>query len=368
LRPDLIHRQVALVSYGSLFLRGENTLKDWYPHCVFHNARSVFRASFDNALLADDFTLWLSMLKGRGALRLSLHGAEEFELAVPRKARRDAYAVVAHYADGYQIWTVGREQAAWPDNPDFVNDPDYWAYFNATAHVAAIDTYWCGEKFPGRLDVPATDWKALAATIGADLDIKLASGLGPAAPFVLFQFDHAARTVLPLLPASQAWPAHRLAAALDREQGKFVNDTHPKNEGNLFQHLDEKGAGALTHWGQRLDSWMNEVLIRGANDCAGAAASSRDAGFMRHRPPPPGPQPHDVAGENAVAASQPQAVEKPPATGKWADRIAFAIAIAAFTLFVVAIAHVIAAFTWLAILIALPFALHRHYKKKDIQA
>ncbi|GGY92773.1 hypothetical protein ACFFTM_18120 [Pseudoduganella plicata] len=368
MRAESIHRQVALVSYGSLFLRSQNTLEDWYPHAVFHNARFVFRASADNALLADDFTLWLSILKGAGAVRLSLHGADEFAATVPRDERRRAYAVVVHYADGYQIWTVGAEEAAWRANPTFKEGPDYWHYFNATGHASAIDTYWGGEKLPGRFEVPATDWKALAATIGADLDIKLPSGLGPAAPFILPQFDHSTRTVLPLLPPSHAWPAHRLAAALDREQGKFANDTHPKNEGNVFQHLDDQAAAELTHWAGRLDSWMNEVLIRGANDCAGAGANSRDTPFMRHQPPPPGPHSHDAADVNAVTPPLSQAVDKASTPGKWTDRIAFAIAIAVFTLFVVAIAHVIPDFPWLAIFIALPFALHGHYRKKDRQA
>jgi len=375
LRHDLIHRQAALVSYGTGFLRNENALDDWYRHGVFLNARSVFRAAADNAVLADDFTLWLSILKGAGAVRLSLHGADEFAAAVPRDARRRAYAVVAHYADGYQIWTVGEERTAWGDDPAFNEGPDVWPYIHAKGG-AAIDTYWCGEKIPGALDVPATDWKALAAEIGADLDVKLPSGLGPAAPFFLFDSDHPARAKLPLLPKSEAWAAHRLAAGLAREQARFANDTHPKNEGNVFQHLDEKAAAALTHWGLRLDSWMNEVLIRGANDCAGIGANRRGAPFRRYQPPPPAPQEEAGAKDKAdnaddatvVAAPPSTTVRRPPSTGTWTDRIGLAIAIAALTLFVVAVAHVITFYPWLAILIALPFALHRHYRKKDRQA
>lgn len=359
------------MSYGTRFLRNENTLEDWYRHDVFHGARSVFRAGADNALLADDFTLWLSILKGAGALRLSLHPAAQFALRAPRDERCAGYAVVAHYADHYQIWIVGEERATWAGDAAFMAGEDVWHYVHAKG-AGAIDSYWSSEAMPGKLQVPATDWQALATAIGADLDRPMPSSLARVGPFVLHPSGDPARRKLPLFATSEgASLAQRVVASLDAEQGKFANDTHPKNEGNLFNYLNEQEAARLTEWGERLDSWMIEALIRGANDGADAGVNDRNGLFGRLHPPP-GDGANEVAADvddvKAVAAPLPQAAHQPPATGKWMERIALAIAIAAFTLFVVAIAHVIAAFPWLAFLIGLPFALHLHYKRKDRQA
>lgn len=365
---ELTHRLVALVSYGTGFLRNENSLEDWYRHGAFHNARSIFRASADNALLADDFTLWLSILKGAGAVRLSLHGPGEFSEVVPRDERRRAFTVVAHFADAWQIWTVGTEQAAWREAPALVDSPDYWYYFNAISHCAAIDTYWCGEKMPGTLDVPATDWKALTATIAADLDIKLPSGRGPAAPFSGPEANDSMRTALPLLPQSKAWPAHRLASALALAQAKFANDTNPKNEANIYLGLNAEGEARLQNWGRRLDNWMTEVLMRGANEGTGSGATSPGL-------PAPAPQPGTdghvgntpAGGETPAAPPQP-GLRTRATLGGWGARIGLAIATVVLSVFFAAVAHFVAAYPWLAIFIGLPFALHLHFKTRDRQA
>lgn len=371
MRHELIHRQVALVSYGTAFLRNENTLEDWYRHDVFHGVRSVFRASAGNALLADDFTLWLSILKGAGALRLSLHPADEFALRTPRDERCASYAVVAHYPDHYQIWTVGAERAAWADDAAFSAGQDVWHYVHAKGD-GAIDSYWSSEAMPGILQVPATDWQALAAAIGADLDRPIPSSVARTGPFMLHASGDPARRELPLFATSDgASLAQRVVASLDAEQGKFANDTHPKNEGNLFNYLNEQEAAQLTQWGERLDSWMIEVLIRGANDGAGAGVNERNGHFRRLKLTPrdgANDAAADVGEVKAVATPLPQTVHKPTRTGTWGRRIALGIMITVFSAVFVAIAHIIAAFPWLAFLIGLPFALHLHYKGKDRQA
>ncbi len=84
-------RQITLVSYGSQFLQGRMPLEDWYQHGAFHDSRFQFRALDDNALLADDFTLWLGMLQRQGATRLSLHLPHELPMCVVA-ARSDAIA------------------------------------------------------------------------------------------------------------------------------------------------------------------------------------------------------------------------------------------------------------------------------------
>lgn len=60
-------RQVALVSYGTQFLRHACALEDWYRHAVFRDARSQFRSLAGNALLVDDFTQWLDHLRRSGS-------------------------------------------------------------------------------------------------------------------------------------------------------------------------------------------------------------------------------------------------------------------------------------------------------------
>ncbi|QGZ40178.1 hypothetical protein IP92_04915 [Pseudoduganella flava] len=48
-----ILREVALVSYGTLYLRGDVALDDWYRHNVFEGATVQFRDLAENALLAE---------------------------------------------------------------------------------------------------------------------------------------------------------------------------------------------------------------------------------------------------------------------------------------------------------------------------
>lgn len=71
-RNHQLFRAVALTSYGTGCLRGDLPLEDWLRHGVFFQARFQFRSPDHNALLADDFTLWLGNLARSGATRLSL--------------------------------------------------------------------------------------------------------------------------------------------------------------------------------------------------------------------------------------------------------------------------------------------------------
>lgn len=61
-----------------------NKLSISYPH-----VRLQFR-DLDNALLADDFTLWLEILKASVPMRLSLHLAGQFDIDLPRASLRSA--------------------------------------------------------------------------------------------------------------------------------------------------------------------------------------------------------------------------------------------------------------------------------------
>jgi hypothetical protein len=254
-RNAFLFRQVALVSYGSQFLGHQLPLEDWYRHGVFLDARFQFRSSDDNRLLADDFTVWLGTLARAGATRLSLHLAQELQVA----NEAGAYAVAVHFAERYQIWTVGVERAAW----------EGWDFPRAQSYAGEVDSYWLLHERPGQLPVPATNWKQLAAAIATDLDINVPSSNVPVptGPFFPDISEDIAWARLPLFPSGpRASLAHRIVATLDWDQGRFANDTHPKNEGNLYLGADDAAADKLDRWGQRLDRWLIDVLLRSANE------------------------------------------------------------------------------------------------------
>ncbi|RFP08199.1 MULTISPECIES: hypothetical protein [unclassified Duganella] len=222
----------------------------------------------DNALLADDFTLWLGILRQSGAVRLSLHLCTEFDLGTQRATRGGEYAVVVHYADRHEIWVVGEERAAWLAHPLLPDDAGFPAFPDATHWGGELDSYWRIAERPGTLDVPDTNWKQLAVAIAADLDIRVPSSLVPAGPVFLFGQEPEAWAKLPLFPKSAvAAPAHHLLATLYREQATFSNDTNPKNEGSHYQSLDAESAVNMENWGRRLDSWVIEAQLRCANEC-----------------------------------------------------------------------------------------------------
>gem|GEM_PF-1388131 len=391
---------MALVSYGTQFLRGHVELEDWYRHGVFFGARLQFREPDGNALLADDFTWWLGILRQSGALRLSLHLPAEFGLGAERATGGGAYAVAVHFADRHEIWIVGEERAAWLEHPLLPDDGHYPAFPDATYWGGELDSYWRIAERPGRLEVPETNWKQLAAAIADDLDIRVPSSLVPAGPLFVPGGEPESWAKLPLFARSAAAaPAHHLLATLYAEQARLSNEMNPKNENSAYQHMDAAGAVALENWGRRLDSWTIEAELRCANECRDSATFEAAAPLTRlHRPVevalPDQPLPDQSPLEPSPPGQSPPAGNAgraepgvPPAAsssgmpfrvtpsggpaagsggaGKWRDRLAFAIAMAAGCLFVVACAHIIVRFPWLAILIGLPYALYVRYKQRD---
>lgn len=352
---DLIRRQVALVSYGSSFLRKELALEDWYRHGIFFGARLQFRELAGNALLADDFTQWLAILAQGGARRLSLHDAAVLGVETPQALERCSQVVAVHYADRYQFWAVGKEAARRDAGDQYVP--------NAASYGGDVDCYLCVDERQGQLEVPPTDWKKLATAIAADLDIPVPSGSIPAAPFYADSRRSEEWARMPLFVAKGADSlAHRILATLDDEQGKFANDTNPKNDNSPYQHLDEEGAEAFLHWGRRLDSWIGEVQLRAANIDHGTAGAWRDAPLSRLQPPPPPRQPVPAEASGQPFEPMPVAEATPPAQRKWVGRLGLVAGIGALSLFILALAKVIGFFPWLAVLFALPWALYMHYK------
>ena len=356
------HRQIALVSYGTQFLRDKLALDDWYRHGIFFGARLQFRQLADNTLLADDFTWWLGILKESGAVRLSLHLLAEFGIARPVVIQYGDYAVVAHFPDRHQIWAIGVERPAWLEHPLVPDVPGIPIFPDATHWGGELDSYWCLEERSGQLEVPETNWKALAGSIATGLDITIPSSLAPPGPIFLPPTPPAAWARFPLFPSgSVTVVAHGILASLYREQSKFANDTHFKNESSYYQGLDAEGAAKVDDWGRRLDGWIVEVEMRCANEYRQRASS--DAGTLLPLPP--------AASKNLRSQQEPQAPTAPSYTDpvtlpgrKWFRRVVFLVVLAVVCLLLLAFAHIVAAWPWLSVVLALPFAVYAVYVKE----
>lgn len=322
MRQKLIERQIALVSYGTHYLLGKNELDDWYRHGSFFNARLQFRALADNALLANDFTLWLGILKASGATRLSLHLAAAFEVALPRALNGGVYAVVVHFPDRHQVWAVGEEEAAWMTHPLFPDEDSvgYPAFPNAAYYGSPLDSYWGVEDRPGRLEVPDTDWKELARAIAADLASPVPSSLAPVGPYFSAFPSDAPWAKFPLFPSSDLSSlAHRIMSTLARQKATFSNDTNPKNESNPYQFLDQEGVDKLSNWGERLDSWMLEVQLRCANESRTTGLGGKTTPLARLHTGPLDDRPTADGGERAADMPSDARAEASlsGADGKW---------------------------------------------------
>ncbi len=349
----LLQRQVALVSHGTLFLRGELALDDWCRHGVFFGSRLLFRAPAGNVLLADDFTLWLVELKKAGASRLSLHGAGN-----PNDGDVDSLAIAVHHPDHYQLWTVSPEAPAWRQSGTQSDDSGQ-ACAHADTYGGSIDTYWQGPVQAGQLDVPTTQWHALAATIAADIGLPNGDHAAPNEGFYADLPAHADWARMPLFPLTpDTMPAHRLLATLEQERAAIDNDAHPKNEGSAYRQLDAAGADAADARSSRLDGWLIDVQRRCANTIATAVAPGRGPADAGPRAAPPyggqGTMPCNTGGGGAL----------PETATPWMTRVAFLGAWAAACLFIVAFAQAIVAFPWIAIVLALPVGLYPAYRQR----
>lgn len=352
-------RQIALVSYGTQYLRHGLALDDWYRHGIFFGARLQFRERDGNALLADDFTWWLGILRQASAQRLSLHRLAQFDFASPSVMQDGQHAVVVHYRDHYEVWAVGNERPAWLEHPLLPDVPGIPIFPDATHWGGAIDSYWRLGERPGQLEVAETDWKALARAIATDLDINLPSSHIPAGPLYLPQPEPVPWARFPLFASGAASSlAHGVLATLYRERSRFDNDMHPKNENSPYKHADEEGAAKIDDWGRRLDAWIGEVQLRCANECRQSVSVT---GHTSEPPASgrPAPARVDAAAIRHVASVSGQVA---PPGSKWPRRLGFVLVLLVVTLLVLACAHIVASWPWLAVLLALPVALYGFYR------
>lgn len=349
---------MALVSYGTQFLRDECTLEDWCRHNVFGQAHLQFRDPANNGLLADDFTLWLCVLQASGATQLSLHLADDFKIDLS-PARQDGDCVIAvHFAEHYEVWMSGTELSAWLTHPLLPLQNGRPTFPHAIPWGCDLDTYWLAEKKHGTLAVPDTNWSAITKAIAEDLDISIPTAAHPAQPFILSASRNGYGENLPLFPMTEASvPAHSLLTVLESKLASFKHDTHPKNEGNLYFQLSDAKAEELGRWAGRLESWIIDIRLRCANEYRRSSSPENGTPLVRLHAPPPDFE-RDAATPEEDAGAKP---EKPE--GKWVGRIGWVIALIVLCLLVLALSNIIARFPWLAVLIALPWMLYIKYRK-----
>lgn len=339
LDDDILQRQVALVSYGNKFLRRELTLAEFHRHGVFFGKRLLFRTPGDNALLADDFTLWLAILRELGACRLSLHHARQFKA----RASGDGQVVVAHYPAHCELWTCGEEPASWWSHPalpkgGYAHGADVPS---AACYGGAIDTYWRAEEIEGSIAVPGTNWEALAGAIAGDL--QLSAEAAKEEGFFVYTGDAPDWAQFPLFPFTEHAPLpHQLLKVLSDAQASFANNTHCKNEGSYFMVLAGDALEQKMQWGRRLEQWLLDLQLHCANDIGTGEAP------VAALPQLPGP---------VAQAPAPASDDSARPRSKWFKAGMFLLLFALLSLLVQATSDVIAGHSWLSPALGLAFAI-----------
>lgn len=375
---EIAMRQVALVSYGNKYLRDETTLKHFFRHGVFFGHRLLFRSPVDNALLADDFTLWLGILQGLGARRLSLHNVDEFSIKPGAAPYRGEHVIAVHYPEHYELWVGGEERAAWWSHPQ-LPEGDYQYSSEcppAAGYGGDIDSYWCVDQIKGILTVPETNWIAVAADMKRELGLE--HNAARTGPFRVHEYNAPDWAKFPLFPYALNMPIpHRLMAMLTKAQGEYANDANCKNENSPFRHMSyEEVAGR----GQRLDKWTRDIQLRCANEFRLSDAVGKVADSVQEADPAPRSHHAKVkvkvkakakaqskAERQAEAAlaigkgADPRDYEEPGTEKKksaWLRAGVFALLLGLISLLLLALCHLIATHAWVALLLGLPFAIH----------
>lgn len=371
MRNEPILRHAALVSYGTQFLRKEITLEDWYQHGIFWGTRLQFHRLEDNALLADDFTLWLGILAQSGATRLSLHMLAQFDVPELPAMAPDDYAVAVHYPDHYEIWAIPQRTPEWIKHPLFPKGQGVPipAFPDATRHGGNLDNYWYVSSRPGALPVPETNWKELAAAIARDLDINMPLSDVKSGPFYgpVSEQCHARMPLIARSPAVSL--ANWILSSLGHKQGWFDNDMHHHNDnGSYARASSDEEVDQLYDWGARLDSWTIEALIRAANETRIMAVFSNEPPLVRIHPPALKDARMEALAEQSgptpdVAASPQTDASVAARPFSWIRAIALLLAAIVLSVIIYYAAGMIAGHPWSAALVGVPLALYLKYRK-----
>lgn len=284
--------QITLVSYGTRFLRGDIALAAFARHGVFEGKPREFRDGGNPRLPVDDFTLWLEMLRERGAQRLSLH----LIASLPIGEQPDTYpwerALVVHFAGHCQVW-------------------------RCCSHDSGLDVYWPVQTVAGPLEVPLTNWTALMSAVRKDLDIP--ANCPPSKPFFGHWWDQPETSKLPVFPyASTLYLPHQLMEMLGMQREQIKNVLISKNENSYYHHLSPEEAAKVDDWAERLHCWIGEVELRCANEFRAADVRADDAPLARMFPPPPPAPPRQIQPAPAPLAPSAAGADLPPAIpGRW---------------------------------------------------
>ena len=258
---DINLHQVALVGYGTKFLRGEVSLDAFAQRSVFASMRSAFRDANDPRMLIPDVAQWLGMLRDSGAQRLSLHLLASLPIDKLADSYRRERVVVVHFADQYQVWRSRSE-------------PNAGRVYDCAATVDAA------------LEVPLTNWAALLAAIRKDLDIP--TNCPPHQPFYGRWSNQPQATRLPVFPYTSAfYVPHQLMEMLSMHEDRMQNLMISKNENSYYHHLDDEAASKLDHWAARLGCWIVELELRCANEYRLVDVVADDPPLVRLLKPPP---------------------------------------------------------------------------------
>jgi hypothetical protein len=368
MRSDSAYRQAALASYGTLYLRDLIELEQWYRHGIFWEARFQFRDAAGR-LVADDFITWIGALRERGALRLSMH-ARPAQLPDHLRVEWSKWVLIAHYPNRHQVWALGEELVETLGGD--ITRPVEHVYFpkfpDAGYYAGAVDSYWLVSEGEGVPDVTITEWRSYSRALLDELTKatyrRVAHAkLPPYQPYLTEMRADSEWAQLPVVPASPhiPWP-HQMMALLASERGQFDNDTATKNESSLYIAASQDVVAAMDAWSARIDQWRDDVLMRAANEldrqkppAARATTHAPAASTSPAQPVSDASTPESLP-EIIYTDNTPQLV-KQARQHKTVNALGWVVAFAVITVMVIAIAKIIAAFPWAAIVIALPILL-----------
>jgi hypothetical protein len=232
-------RRLVWVSYGNAFLHGKFDLEQWFRHCLARQAVCTFRDGADRGLIAGDGFEWLSDLRQRGALRLSLD-VDESTPEPDGVTHWDSQAVTCHFPDHRERWCMGEETslaARQAEAMTWEQRAKAYPIAHRGNYLPDLDAYWRTAILPGAEPETPIDWsRERAAVERALLQAGIAAVSHEPGPFFVGRYDSdPAWSHFPVLPDDPALSIpHRLLKELLSRKGRWENDTNPKNEGSLY--------------------------------------------------------------------------------------------------------------------------------------
>lgn len=259
---DARWRRLVWVSYGNAFLQAAIKLEDWYRHSLLWPALCSFRDGADRRLVAEDGFAWLSELRQRGALRLSLDQDDELP-DLPGIGQCDPQVITCHFADRCERWRMGEEESLVEQAAQQIEweaRSEVYPLWGHGGYVPALDAYWRLEDQPVAPPAQPTDWAAVEHAVARALRRAQFGGrpdlaLEPDQLFFRGDADAPPWARFPVLPNDPALRIpHRLLEELMQRHAAFRNENQPKNEYGFWAQTrgDPQAMAALDAYGQCL--------------------------------------------------------------------------------------------------------------------